>query len=126
MDNEYINVPWWFELPKGKEVRFLNYLEEYLLNKEKENPNIRLWKIDLPWFTIFWIHEIILISREFWFIERLVKNNKINLYKSWIEELPAMYGYDYESVECKSDRLLMLLSIQENPIEFLISILKIS
>ena len=67
-----------------------------------------------------------IISKRFWFIERLVKNDKIYLSKSWIEELPAMYGYDYESVECKSDRLLMLLSIQENPIEFLISILKIS
>jgi hypothetical protein len=66
------------------------------------------------------------ISKSYWFIERLVKNDKIDLSKSWIEELPAMYGYDYESVECKSDRLLMLLSIQEKPIEFLISILKIS
>jgi len=120
MENEYVNIPWWFELPKGEEVRFLNYLEEYLLNKEKENPNIKLWKIDLQWFTIFWIHEIILISKKFWFIERLVKNEKIN--KNYSEWLPAItknwFLMEWETA------LLMILSIQDNPIEYLCSILK--
>jgi hypothetical protein len=65
-----------------------------------------------------------LISKSFWFIQRLVEQNKIGISKSWIDELPAMYAYDYDSIECKTDRLLMILSIQDEPIRFLINILK--
>lgn len=66
----------------------------------------------------------ILISKSFWFIKWLVDNDKIYISKSWIDDLPAMFAYDYESVECKSDRLVMMLSIQDNPIEYLVNILK--
>ena len=69
--------------------------------------------------------ESYLISKEYWFIQWLMENNKID-----IEELAdKKYKiYDYEFAEDYSDRnyetLLMLLSIQDNPIEYLISVLR--
>ena len=54
-----------------------------------------------------------IISKKFWFIEQLIKRNQIDL-----EKFPQIMEYsDYES-------LLMILSIQDNPIEYLCSILK--
>lgn len=53
------------------------------------------------------------ISKEYWFIKWLVDNDKID-----IDKLDSRYSkVEYEP-------LLMLLSIQDNPIEFLVSILK--
>lgn len=72
---------------------------------------------DLQWQTKAWI-----LNKEFWWIKWLVENDKIdrkkydrvyiNTKESWILGLK-----DYE-------QLLMLLSISENPIELLISMLK--
>jgi hypothetical protein len=70
------------------------------------------------------LYQTYIISKDFWFIQRLVEQDKINITKSKIDELPAMYAYDYDSVECKTDRLLMILAISEQPIELLCSILK--
>ena len=55
----------------------------------------------------------IIISKSFWFIKWLVENDKIDL-----EKFPQIMEYsDLES-------LLMYLSIQDKPIEYLLSILK--
>lgn len=67
-----------------------------------------------------------LVSRDYWFIQWLVQNLKINvdeLRKHWY--ITKTYDLD-EPWEWYSylDWLLMLLSIQDNPIEFLISVLK--
>jgi hypothetical protein len=64
-----------------------------------------------------------IISNRYWFIKWLVDNDKIKIPHE-LDELPAMYWYDYDSVECKADRLLMLLSISSSPIDDLISYLK--
>lgn len=54
-----------------------------------------------------------IISKNMWFIDRLVKNQKIDL-----DKVPQVMEYsDYES-------LLMLLAISENPITFILNILK--
>lgn len=54
-----------------------------------------------------------IISKSYWFIKRLVENDKIDLNK-----FPQIMEYsDYES-------LLMILAIKDNQIEFLCSILK--
>lgn len=66
-----------------------------------------------------------LVSRDYWFIKWLVENDKIYYDKVReksdffpVEKVPEYNSYsDYES-------LLMLLSIQDKPIDFLISILK--
>ena len=73
--------------------------------------------------------EVNIISKKFGFIKRLVDNDKINVDEN-------REDFDSSNLYCNSDFyqlqkhfnyyecLLMLLSIQDNPIEFLISILK--
>ena len=70
-----------------------------------------------------------LISKSFWFIKRLVDNDKIDLdklEKIWYEETVYEWDWQYRKIveysDCES--LLMLLAISENPIEDLISYLK--
>lgn len=105
-----------------------------LLNKHRaelcnwNTTNMIRFKYNGYIFNAWWLSqehtELLIISKEYGFIKRLVENDKIDIFKSWIDELPRTFGYDYESVECKSDRLVMMLSIQNEPINFLISILK--
>lgn len=66
-----------------------------------------------------------LISKEFWFIERLVKTNKVDL--DGIEQRAIEFFYDESPVrwkEIRAERLIMMLSVQGNPIEDLIYYLK--
>lgn len=101
-----------------------------LLNEYSKN----IWYFneeDLQWQTKAWI-----LSKEFWWIIRLVENDKIDIdaYKTvyswdldkrktltmssnWDEFYQVIEHWVYES-------LLMLLSIQDNPIDFLCEILK--
>ena len=65
---------------------------------------------------LYWTREysyLTLISKSFWFIKWLVENEKID-----INKYPQIE--DYSDLEC----LLMYLAIQDEPIEFLIRILK--
>jgi len=84
------------------------------------------WDDNWEWDWKDWHLEVPrLISKEYGFIKWLVENDKIDRDKVRgksdffpVEKVPEYNSYsDYES-------LLMLLSIQDNPIEFLISILK--
>ena len=77
----------------------------------------------LKWERLFPIRVETVICKEFWFIKWLVENDKVKIPHE-LDELPAMYWYDYDSAECKADRLLMLLAISDEPIELLISLLK--
>ncbi len=78
------------------------------------------------WEKITDKEEARIISKKFWFIEWLVQNLKINvdeLRKHWY--ITKTYDLDEPWEWCSYlDWLLMLLSIQDEPIEFLISILK--
>lgn len=74
-----------------------------------------------------------LISRQFWFIKRLVENNKINEGKidsRLVRYIENHFDEDWYWVESSYEdypiyeRLLILLAIQDKPIDFLISILK--
>lgn len=95
-----------------------------LLNeREKElNPNIQ---VERTKFSV-WINKWYLISKEFWFIKRLVYKDKINFYKvSQAEnELEVDVNVYRSYQEDNYYWLLMILSIQDEPINFLISILK--
>lgn len=101
--------------------KLINPLEKYLLELAKKNPLYTNLCVNLPWVSILWVHETILISEKFWFIKWLVDNDKINVKDREI-------NYQYDCVELLEIELyefiIMLLSIQEKPIEFLISILK--
>lgn len=65
-----------------------------------------------------------IISKKYWFIKWLVDNDKIDreriLKENWQFRL---FYYDLERVK-NYDRLVMYLSVEDNPIEFLISVLK--
>lgn len=72
------------------------------------------------WEKITDKEETRIISKKFWFIKWLVENEKIDVEKVYNNS-------DYPMVkrnEFLYEWLLMLLSIQDEPIEFLISILK--
>ena len=70
-----------------------------------------------------------IISKKYWIIKWLLDNDKININEEWDD-------YEETNLSCNSDffqlqkhysyyeSLIMLLAIQENPISFLISILK--
>ena len=71
----------------------------------------------ISWFAV---REERLLSKKFWFIKWLVENEKIDVEKVYNNS-------DYPMVKREEflyEWLLMLLSIQDEPIEFLISILK--
>ena len=63
--------------------------------------------------------ESVICSKKFWFIQWLVDNEKIKE-----EEYQFIWTDEMQYTYSKYENLLMLLSIQDNPIEFLISILK--
>ena len=105
-----------------------------LLN-ERHNLEWVLWSSREGWDYLFvkWdkenkFFEERIISKWFWFIKRLVENDKINLWKikklyrksneHSIHTYPIMY--EYSDLEC----LIMLLSISDTPIDDLISYLK--
>lgn len=62
-----------------------------------------------------------IISKDFWFIKRLMDNNKINYLT-----IKSVFKYDYLDVVAYSDyeSTLMLLAISDNPIEDLIGYLR--
>ena len=61
-------------------------------------------------------NRFIIISKEYWFIKWLVDNDKIDLLR--LDNRIALSEFN------KVERVLMALSIQDNPIEFLCSVLK--
>ena len=112
-----------------------------LLNEREKTVN---W-VQHPWWCKehleYQCHWPRVINKRFWFIKWLVDNDKIDresenyplkkYYPYFNDDVLAIVSQDcntYED-ECrvcydKYESLLMLLSIQDNPIEFLISILK--
>lgn len=103
-------------------AKFCGMVEEYRLELAKKSwIDLQLY-VSLSWITICWIHETVLISKKFWFIKWLVDNDKIDLLK--LTCMNPRYTEILDSDFSWEDRIIMLLSIQDNPIEFFISILK--
>lgn len=69
------------------------------------------------------IPEYVVISKEFWFIKWLVDNNKIDVQwaKNLLYESEIFNPLPYTDL---SERLIMYLAIQDEPITLLISVLK--
>lgn len=81
------------------------------------------------WKRCFSIRIETVICKDFGFIKWLVDNDKIDYKKDWKNSNDTWYVYvkadtKKSDLEIKSDTLLMVLSIEDNPIEFLVSILK--
>lgn len=117
-----------------KLIELLNQFEKekkswYTWNNIDSYDNCVYW-VDCDWETEITMYSD-LYSKYYWFIKRLVENDKIDYHKisdimiysqwryTWINKTTAQ-----RVDENMSDLLIMLLSIQDNPIEFLVSILK--
>jgi len=90
-------------------------------------------RIRVQWDEIWpYVAESIILNKKFWFIKWLVENEKVNPYDPsynvpthialWVDDWDGDFMV-YERF-FKEEELLMLLSIQDEPINFLVSILK--
>ncbi len=73
--------------------------------------------------SYFYEHYSWVISKKFWFIQWLVDNHKID--KQWAKNL--LYESEVFNSQPYTDlaeRLIMYLAIQDDPISFLVSVLK--
>ena len=113
--NEY-EKDWLNEFEKYTERWYCERTKQILCGKWENNNELTPYEI---------------ISKQYWFIKWLVENEKIDLEKVingaywcfpiiYIEYMQELYS-DNESLY---ESLLMLLAIQDEPISFLISILK--
>lgn len=74
--------------------------------------------------------DVHIISKKMWFIKRLCDNNKITRTEVWSlwKTMPTYWYTTSPYTTCKSIRLentiIMILSIQENPISFILWILE--
>lgn len=136
MQNEFIDVPS-HDLPylTKQETKFMDLLIEYLLEYQKRHQPPYNLDPKLNWFTVMWVHETIIISDKFWFIRHLVGNGNIDREKLQdilniqCYDFPIWKSYDkmgseYMENYTRYESLIMLLSIQHNPIEFLTHIIK--
>jgi hypothetical protein len=105
-------------LEKDLEIKSTNKQRRKLVDYFNERREEKFWE---KWHFKYTMRfdEVHLISKKMWFIEWLVKNNKIDHEKVYDSE-----NYYAVDVWDNTDELLMLLAISENPISDLISYLK--
>jgi len=122
-----------------KEIwKLLELLNEYVEKYNKSDLyytfDIDLWWLfcyddvtDFKWWTMQ-DEAMVICSKRFGFIQRLVEQDKIDISKLDKEEknqnIDICIYKKLSRDEENTERLLMLLSIQENPISFLLSLLK--
>ena len=78
-----------------------------------------------------WLLEMCLISKHYWLIKWLVSNDKIDFdnrdlkdeFMLEFERYPVFQGNTY-NWDFNENGMIMLLSIQEDPVSFLINVLK--
>lgn len=118
---------------KVKEKIWMEKLIELLNEYSKKKHNLAMR--ELNWEYWLWFHylnywssysELLMVSKKYEFIKRLVENDKIDFSKfEYMINIKAnkreLY---YTKAGFHTEALLMLLSIQDEPIEYLISILK--
>ena len=102
------------ELLNERDIKYWSKRKRYFV------PNRICWE----WCDNSECSDLLIISEKFWFIWWLVDNDKIDLLK--LTCMNPRYTEILDSDFSWEDRIIMILSIQDNPIEFLISILKIS
>ena len=110
--------------------KLIKLLNEYMEYKEKFWPDklTRFKWVDTSWNLLFelknweYFQEEYIISKKYWFIEWLVENDKIDQSKFYDKNI--LKWFMTLTKEEKADSIIMNLSIQDKPIEFLISILK--
>lgn len=123
---------------KNKMEKLMNLLNKFLIEINRwytvntRNDEYRCFDDTTEtWRTI---NEELLIFKRFWFIERLVRRNHIDYDKTfdWMALAWTWWSYSFSVSaftkktwkQIQSDRVLMILSLQDEPVEFLLSILK--
>lgn len=130
---EVWNFIWWtaikmieVDLPNDQEAKLIQYLDDYLAELHKQKPNFETRVVWLNWMRIFWIHESIIISKQFWFIYRLSWKHLIdyesNEYLNWYFEL---FDSKDEWIRASADSIIAILSVNLRPLDFLSSILNL-
>ena len=124
-------------MKEKKEIwKLIELFKEYVDKYSNDAKVLDEWEyavIDDGQSFLYWTREysyLTLISKKFGFIKWLVENDKINWRKCldlWYEI--SVIDEEWEDVDIMRtfdsyEQLLMYLSIQDNPIEFLVSILK--
>ena len=111
--------------------KLIELLNEY--ENEETEANIRYWNYYQNWFHLleYWetYSEMLIISKKYEFIKRLVENDKIERERFWNSETKSSKYSDFElsydnSREDYTNILLMELAIQDEPIQFLIEMLR--
>lgn len=97
---EKINSEWKLML----KLSFRPYTEESLTNKA---------------YRSCWLE---ICSKYYWFIKRLVSNEQRRIDRSKVNFENIFYEYDWDITD--EEKILILLSIQEKPVELLIDLLK--
>jgi hypothetical protein len=108
-----------------KLIELLNEYEKSWLNEFEKynNAGIVEWVEHTKW-NLYWRYRwntwsyMVVISKEYGFIKRLVDNDKIEFREDFYLEDQHWWWF------WEDENIIMLLSIQDNPIEFLVKILK--
>ena len=116
-----------------KEIwKLIELFKEYVDKYSNDAKVLDEWEyavIDDGQSFLYWTREysyLTLISKKFWFIKWLVENDKIDFskFEYMINIKAPKRELYYTKAGFHTEALLMLLSIQDEPINFLISILK--
>ena len=112
----------------NKLVNLLNQFEKEKTKRSYKIWSVKNWEIDntaMPKMFNNKFYWVFICSKEYWFIERLVKEDKIDWvfreninYPYYIEKGWLLHWYD------PTDVVIMILSTQEYKIKFLIDLLK--
>jgi len=86
-----------------------------IISKEEKN-NWHSWEI-------CFVKKEELCWKEYWFIKRLIDNDKIDFSRGWEYCEKSIEEFDWLR-RTDEDWLIMILAIQDKPIEFLINVLK--
>lgn len=113
----------WIEKEIELNIKLHNLFKEYIENygndakvREEENYILDTW-IEFVYWSRVYLYETI-ISKKFWFIKRLVENDKIEFREDFYLEDQHWWWFG------EDEDIIMLLAIQDEPIRFLCEILK--
>ena len=119
--------------------KLIELLNEYENRDEDQQIEWRIWEWDkwengkVRWIVndvyMWWVSELVVCSAYYWFIKWLVENDKIDREKFWNSETKSSKYSDFELSyniprEDYTNTLLMELAIQDEPIQFLVKILR--
>lgn len=108
-------------------IKLLNEYDDWMVSRYEEYFSTE-WLFVTNAGQLF--REEFILGKRYWFIKRLIDNDKIDFESQamqYVKSDLSKFFAEWEDKNWMSDdyaMLLMLLSIQDNPIEFLISVLR--